>query len=94
MEGPTGPRGRQVKGGGVRKRRTPKRGNCRIFPCRGGRAPPREDNEYLPYFTSECANLFLKGVYGDFLHHNNRSHLDEGVLGDAVWQRHWRRMLA
>ena len=36
----------------------------------------------------------LKGVYGDFLHHNNGSHLDGGVADDAIWQRRWRQLAA
>ena len=36
----------------------------------------------------------MQGVYGDFLHRNNGTYLDEGVLEDAIWQRRWRRMAA
>ena len=43
-------------------------------------------------FTPECVHLFLKGVYGDFPHHNDRSHLDREVPDEAVWQRCWHRL--
>ena len=42
--------------------------------------------------TPERVHLLLQGVYGEFLHHNNGSHLDEGVADDAIWQRRWRRI--
>ena len=44
----------------------------------GGDMPPPEENADLPGFTPECAHLFLHGFYGDFLHHNDGSHLDRG----------------
>ena len=34
----------------------------------------------------------LQEVYGDFLHHNDRAHLDGGITDDAVCQRRWRRL--
>ena len=58
----------------------------------GGDVPPPEENAYLPDFTPERVYLLLKGVCGDFLHHNNGSHLDMGVADDAIWQRRWRRL--
>ena len=36
----------------------------------------------------------LLGVYGDFLHHNDGSHLDGGIADDAAWQYCWRRLAA
>ena len=56
--------------------------------------PPLEENADLPDFTPEHVHLFLQGVYGDFLHHNNGSHLDEGVADDAIWQCRWCRLAA
>ena len=61
----------------------------------GGNAPPSpEENEDLPRFTPERAHLLLQGVYGDFPHHNDGSHLEWGIVGDAAWQRRWRRLAA
>ena len=34
----------------------------------------------------------LRGVYGDFQYHNDRSHLDGEVADDASWQHCWRRL--
>ena len=56
--------------------------------------PPLEENADLPGFTPEGVHLLLQGVYGDFLHHNDESHLDRGVVDDAVWQKFWRRLTA
>ena len=42
----------------------------------GGGVLPPEKNADLPDFTPERVHLLLQGVYGDFLHHNNGSHLD------------------
>ena len=38
--------------------------------------------------------MLLKGVYGDFPHHNDGSHLDGGVTNDAIWWRRWRQLAA
>ena len=46
----------------------------------------------LPEFRPESAHPLLQGVYGDFPHHNDRAHLDEGIMDDAAWQRCWRRL--
>ena len=48
----------------------------------------------LPVFTPEREHLLLQGVYGDFLHHNDGSHLDGGIADNAAWQRRWRRLVA
>ena len=55
---------------------------------------PPEGNAYLPGFTPERAHLLLQGVYGNFPHHNDGSHLDGGIEVDALWQRRWRRLAA
>ena len=47
---------------------------------------PPEENADLPDFTPESAHLFLQGVYGDYPHHNDGSHMDGGVVDDAIWQ--------
>ena len=36
--------------------------------------------------------MLLQEVYGYFLHHNNRLHLDEIIADDAAWQHLWRRL--
>ena len=56
--------------------------------------PPQEENAEFPDFTSEHAHLLLQGVYGDFLHNRDESHLDGGIADDASWQRHWIRLTA
>ena len=50
----------------------------------GRNVPPPEENADLPGFTLERAHLLLQGVYGDFPHHKNRSHLEGGVLDDDL----------
>ena len=59
-----------------------------------GDLPPPEENTDLPYFTPEREHLLLREVYGYFPHHNDESHLDRGVVDDALWQRRWRRLAA
>ena len=63
-------------------------------PCVGGDATPPEENTDLPGLQPERAHLLLQGVYGDFPHHNDGSHLDGGIADDAAWQRCWRRLAA
>ena len=36
----------------------------------------------------------LQEVYGDFPHQNDGSHLDGGVVDDALWQRRWLSLSA
>ena len=55
---------------------------------------PPEENVDLPEFTPEHYHLLLQGVCGDFLHHNNRSHLDGGVLDGDFWNNCWIRLVA
>ena len=64
------------------------------FTCVGGDVTPPEENSDLPVFHSELAHLLLQGVYGDFPHHNDRSHLYGGIADDAAWQRCWHRLSA
>ncbi len=33
------------------------------------------------------------GVYGDYIHQNDRMHLDGGILDDKVWQDRWRKLI-
>ena len=72
---------------------TPRGGPVEVICVGGGATPPEEKSDLLG-FTPECANLLLQGVYGDFPHHNDGSHLDRGIADDAVWQRRWRRLAA
>ena len=60
----------------------------------GGDATPPEENEDLLGFTPERVHLLLQEVYGDFLHHNDGSHLDGGIAYNAAWQSRWRRLAA
>ena len=56
--------------------------------------PPLEENADLPGFTTERAHLLLHGVYGDFPHHNDGSHLNGGIADEALWQCRWSRLAA
>ena len=60
----------------------------------GGGVPPLEENAHLPDFNPERVHLLLQGVYGDYLHSNDGSHLDGGVADDAIWQRRWHQLAA
>ena len=79
------------KGNGTER---PQRGHSQRWSVWGGTCPPPEENIDHPEFTPERAHLLLRGVYGDFQYHNDRSHLDGGIADDAVWQRRWRRLAA
>ena len=57
-----------------------------------GGLPPLEKKVDLPDFTPERAHVLLPEFYGDFPHHNNGSHLDRGIVYDALWQRRWRQL--
>ena len=76
--------------------RAPEGGTCITFP-RGGQGftpphPPLEENADFSDFSPERAHLLFLGVYREFLHHNDRLHLDRGFLDAAVWQSRWRRL--
>ena len=58
----------------------------------GGDVPPLEENTDLTNFKPESAHLLLWEVYGDYMYHNDRSHLDGGVTDNAIWQHRWRRL--
>ena len=60
----------------------------------GGGGTPSEEKKDLPGFTLERAHLLLQEVYGDFMHHNDGSHLDGEIADNAAWQHHWRRLAA
>ena len=77
----------------ARDRETP-RGPLVEVTCVGGDATPPEENADLPGFTTDRAHRLLQGVYGDDLHHNDGSHLDEGIADDAAWKRRWRPLAA
>ena len=54
--------------------------------------PPQEESVDFPDFSPGRAHLLLKGVYGDYPHHNDILYLGGGVLDDAVWHQNWRRL--
>ena len=58
----------------------------------GGGATYPEENTDLPGFHPKCAHLLLQGVYGVFLHHNVGTHLDGGIMDDAIWKHLWRQL--
>ena len=60
----------------------------------GGGVTPPEENKDLPDFTPERAHLLLQGVYGYYLHPNNWSHLDRGVMDNTICQHCWRQLAA
>ena len=60
----------------------------------GGDATALEGNADLLGFTPERVHLLLQEVYGDFLHHNDWSHLDRVIVDNAAWQRRWHQLAA
>ena len=77
--------------GGGEDGETPRGGPVEV--TRVGRdATPPEENADLLGFHPELGHLLLQGVYKDFPHHNDGSHLVGGIADDAVWQRHWRQL--
>ena len=62
-------------------RETPRRAQEEVVHVGGGACPQNVDH---PYFTPERAHMLLRGVCGDFPHHKDRSHLDGGVMDNAV----------
>jgi hypothetical protein len=47
----------------------------------------------LPGHVPTKADLKLKEVHGDYLHQNDRTHLDGGIQDDAEWQERWRKLV-
>ena len=78
---------------GDREGKTPRGAPLEVIHV-GGNVPSPEENADLPGFHPERAHLLLQGVYGDFLHHNNGSHLDRGIMDEDVWQRCWHQIAA
>ena len=75
--------------------RAPKEeGRTIIFPHWRGNDPPQKEDADSPKFTPEHTHLLLQGVYRNFPCHNDESHLDGGVVDDAVWQQYWCHMAA
>eukprot|EP00978_Attheya_sp_CCMP212_P030781 scaffold114420_cov71-Attheya_sp.AAC.1 len=35
----------------------------------------------------------LMGVYGDFVHQNDGTHLDGGIKDDKIWQERWKKLV-
>ena len=58
----------------------------------GGGYAPLEENADLPDLTPDHAHLLLREFYKDFPHRNDGSHLNGGVVGDAIWQCRWHRL--
>ena len=87
------PRMRREIRKGDRDKETPQGGPAEVTRVRGMPSHP-EENADLPGFAPESAHLLLQGVYGDFPHHNDRSHLDGGIADNAAWQRRWCRLAA
>ena len=52
----------------------------------------QEDDMNLPGFNPGRAQLLLWEVYGEFPYHEEGLQLDGGVVDNAVWQSHWRRI--
>jgi hypothetical protein len=67
--------------------------------------PPREEEQEqeseattmpigdLPGATIHDADRNLLGVYDDYIHQDDRTHLDGGIKDDAVWQERWRTVV-
>ena len=36
--------------------------------------------------------MLLRGVYGDYLHHNDGLHLVGRIADNAIWKNHWHRI--
>ncbi len=47
----------------------------------------------LPGAVVSAADLKLMDVYGDYIHQNDGSHLDGGIVDDAVWQARWAKLI-
>ena len=99
----TRPRGAGQRRIHRRKRRTTRKGVGMGIPQGGhmqklslgrGVFPPPEKKSDLSDFTPESAHLLLRGVYGDYPHHSNGSHLYRGVVDDTIWQHRWRQLVA
>jgi hypothetical protein len=43
--------------------------------------------------TVSDADRKVMEVYGNYIHQNDRSHLDGAIKDDAVWQEHWRKLV-
>ena len=87
----------EAREGGEETVQTEDEEGCEEGPCLsshawGGVPPPPEENADLPVFAPESAHLLLQGVYGDFPHHNDGSHLDMRIADDAAWQQSWRQL--
>jgi hypothetical protein len=47
----------------------------------------------LPGYKITEVDQKLMDVYGDYIHQNDGSHLDGGILDDAAWQSRWRKLI-
>ena len=62
--------------------------------CARGDVPSQKDITDLPDFTSDRGHLLLKGVYRDYPHHNDGTHLCGRFLDNSVWQHYWKKLAA
>ena len=54
----------------------------------------REDEPPPPLNQPLTATRKLEAVYGEKMHHDERTHLDGGVKEDGTWQSYWRPVVA
>ena len=60
----------------------------------GEMPPPQRETQTYWDSPQNVRTCFLQGVYGDFPHHNDGSHLDGGIADETAWQHRWRRLAA
>ena len=54
----------------------------------------REEGDDVHRFTPLHSHALLVEVYCDHLHHKNGKRLNREVVGNDIWQWHWRRLAA
>ena len=47
----------------------------------------------LPGQAATNTDRKLLGVYGDFVHQNDGTHLDGGIEDDRIWQERWKKLV-
>ena len=52
---------------------------------------PDKSADFLGYLLM-TADKNLDAIYGDHTHAKNGTHLDGGIVVDAVWQGRWERV--
>eukprot|EP00978_Attheya_sp_CCMP212_P030174 scaffold109998_cov63-Attheya_sp.AAC.3 len=48
----------------------------------------------LPNQVPTDTDRKLMGVYGDYVHQNDGTHLDGGIAYDKIWQARWQKLVA